>query len=221
MKLEELLNNNPNNCEYLYKILLRDIKSLDDKLTKYLVPNFFRYEETKEEDVITEIENINDITNYILKKIKENDEDNGEEYENYFDGDTEKTIARTNKQFNAWKKMLIIEEKLKKEINTPNISIAFCKGYDFGFGCSNYCSIKVDYVEIKENCHNHKQIIGITTTIGESFEIYKNEEYYKIAKLDLENYRKNIDRHISCDNPKEAIEETTKLIEELLNRIGE
>lgn len=221
MKLEELLNNNPNNFEYLYKILLRDIKSLDDKLTKYLVQDFFEYEETKEENVITEIKNINDVTNYILLKLKENDEDNGEEYRNYLDGSMKKMILRTNNQFNAWRQMLIITEKLKEKIKTQNISIGFCKGYSFGFGLSNYCSIKIDYVEIEEHCHHHKQIIGITTTNGEKFEIYKNEEYYKTAKLDLENYRKNIDRHISCDNPKEVIEETTKLIEELFNRIGE
>lgn len=101
MKLEELLNNNPNNFEYLYKILLRDIKSLDDKLTKYLVQDFFEYEETKEENVITEIKNINDVTNYILLKLKENDEDNGEEYRNYLDGSMKKMILRTNNQFNA------------------------------------------------------------------------------------------------------------------------
>lgn len=220
MERQELLINNPNSMDYLYKKLLRDIKSLDEKLTKYLVQDFFRYEETQEKDIILEIQGINDMTNFILDKMQEIAREYGDEYHNYFIGDTKKMIETTNDQFNAWNKMLLILEKLKKEISTPNISIAFNKGYDFGFGYSNYCSIKIDYVEIKEHCHYHKTIMSITTTTGKNFRIYKCEEYYKIANLDLEKYRLNIDRELSFDNYDETIKATITLINELLEKVN-
>lgn len=221
MEREELLKNNPNNLEYLYKKLLRNIKSLDNTLTKYLVQDFFKYEDTREKDIIVEIQSINDMTNFILQKIQKNVEENGEEYDNFFIGDTQKILNATNGQFNAWNKMLLIEKELKNKVNIPNISISFNKGYDFGFGISNYCSIRIDYVEIRKNCHHHKTIVSITTTNGNNFRIYKCEEYYKIAKLDLENYRLNVDRELSFNNYNETIEETVTLIQELLNKVGE
>lgn len=221
MKEEELLKNNPENIEYLYKILLRHIKELDKDLTNYLVQDFFRYEDTLEKDIIIDIQVINDMTNLILDKVKEIKKENSEEYNNYCIGDAKELLNDSKSKFTAWKRILIIQEKLKEKINNSNISISFNKGYSFGFGCCNYCGLSIDYIERKENVHHHKTIIHISTTIGEHFRILKCEEYYKIAQLDLENYRLNIDREIVVTNPLEVINETEKLINELLIKIGE
>ena len=71
MNNEELIKNDPDKIEYLYKILLRHIKELDNDLTNYIVQDFFRYEDTLEKDIIIDIQVINDMTNLILGKVKE------------------------------------------------------------------------------------------------------------------------------------------------------
>lgn len=221
MTKEELLKNDPDKIEYLYKILLRYINELDKDLTNYLVQDFFTYEDTLEKDVIIGIQLINDMTNLILEKVKEMKKENGEEYNNYCIGDAKELLDASKEKFMAWERILIIQEELKKKINNSNISISFNKGYSFGFGCCNYCGLGIDYIEKKGNVHHHKTIMSISTTNGNHFRIYKNEEYYKLAELNLENYRLNIDREIVCTSCLETINETEKLINELLEKVGE
>ncbi len=212
MDKEELFINNPNSKDYILKVLLRDIKTLDEKLTKYLVNNFYQYEECRYQDVINEVENINDITNYIIEHEKNEIED----YKNYFKGNTEKYIISKNDQFNAWKSLLEIKEILNTKISSSDISISFHKGFDFGFGNSNFTYLRVSYVENKEHCHQHIQIMSISTHAGKRFSIYKNEDYYKLANLNLENYRLGIDRSIDIETKDELIEKVIELIDGLL-----
>lgn len=221
MTNEELLKNNPENIEYLYKILLRNIKELDENLTKYLVQDFFRYEDTLEKDIIIDIQVINDMTNLILDRVKEIKNEKGEEYNNYFEEDAKNLLETSKERFLAWRRILTIQEALIKKYDTYKISIVFNKGYDFGFGSCNFCGLNIDYIEKKENVHHHKTIINISTTNGEHFRILKCEEYYKIAQLDLEKYRLNIDREITCINCLETVNEIEKLIDELLIKVGE
>lgn len=203
MTKEDLLYNNPNSEDYVYKLLLRELKDLDSSLTKFLVRDFYENEKTSNDDVMCSIEVINDITNYILEKRKEVE---GEDYRNYFEGQTEKYINYSNIINNSWSKMLSIKEHLTNKLDGEKFSLKFNKGFSFEFiGSSNYCSIHISYIEETERCRNYIYIIGITTTNGENFSIYKSEEYYKLANLDLENYRKNIDRSISCDSWMEVV----------------
>ena len=197
------------------------IKELDNDLTNYIVQDFFRYEDTLEKDIIIDIQVINDMTNLILGKVKEIKKENGEEYTNYCIGDTKELLDDSKAKFTAWKRILIIQEKLKEKINNSNILISFNKGYSFGFGCCNYCGLSIDYIEKIVNIHHHKTIIHISTTNGDHFRVLKCEEYYKIAQLDLENYRLNIDREIVTTSCLETINETEKLISELLIKAGE
>lgn len=209
MTKEDLLYNDPNSNDYVYKLLLRELKDLDSSLTKFLVRDFYEKEKTSNDDVMCSIKVINDITNYILEKRKGIE---GADYRNYFEGQTEGYINHSNMIHKAWCKMLAIKEHLTNKLDSEKFSLEFNKGFSFEFvGSSNYCSIHISYIEETERCRNYIHIISITTTNGENFSIYKSEEYYKLANLDLENYRKNIDRCISCDSWRLVVGNVIKL----------
>lgn len=219
MTFNELESNDYRKDEYWYKILLRNLKGLDEKLTKYLVPDFYHYEDTQEKDVIYEIQNINDITNFILNKIKQEKEENEEEYSNYFEGDTEKVFNSRVNQYRAWYRLLDIYERLKEQNDRTRIAIQFNKGYDFGFGNSNYCYLRISYLTREDNCIWHRDIISITTTQGNKFDIHMTDNYYKILYPDYDNVQiinQSIKDRLECEDINTTVEETQKIIDELL-----
>lgn len=222
MKIEELQNNDYRKNEYWYKYLLRNLKELDKDLTCYLVPDFYHYEETQEKDILTNIQYINDITDFILQKVKNEKLDNEEEYDNYFIGNTEKTYDSRVDQYRAWSKLLEITERLQEQNDRNKIFIKFNKGYDFGFGICNFCTINVQYLKTKNHCTYSRQIIGISTTTGKRIELYKTNDYYEILFPNSDEVQRSnmkIKEKQEFDNVNDVIDETQNIINNFLDNL--
>lgn len=223
MNLEELDKNDYRYNEYWYKYLLRNIKNLDSVLTKYLVGDFYHYNSITKDNIIDEIQNINDITNFILDGIKEQKENNEEEYKNYFIGDTNEAYKDRARQFDAWRKLLEIIEILNKQNNKNKINISFNKGYDFGPGYTNFCSIKIFYLATINNCTYSKQIMEISTTSGKIIDLYTLDTYYEILYPNIDKIQRQnmlIKARQEFDNKNDVIEAAQALIDEFLEKIN-
>lgn len=222
MNLEDLKNNDYRKNEYWYKRLLRDLKDLDSKLTKYLVNDFYHYEDTDEEDIITEIKSINDITTFILDKIKVEKAENEESYKNYIEGRTSENFEHIGNIHRAWLNMIKLRDKLKDLNKNRNICVNFSKGYDFGLGYSNYCNLTIGYLtKESEHCTRQRNIIGITTTTGKSFRLFKYDDYYKLTfpnDDDVQRTNKRIKEETAFENIEEVVEEVEQIINLLLNK---
>lgn len=191
---------------YMLKKLAIDIKELDKTLTKYLIDDMYNPKEVDKTKVFNEISYIKNMLEYISQEYKN---ENMEQKELYEQEDIIRKFDYSKNVREVWRTLLEIKKEL---VAKENIEINHEKGFDFGFGSSNYSSLRIYHIKKVDHCRNYKQIINVSTTTGKIFRIFKCEEYYKLLNLDMENYRKCIDREISCD----TIEETIKNINELL-----
>lgn len=199
------------NTNYMLKRLAVDIKDLDKTLTQYLINDIYKPKEVDKIKVFNEISYIKNMLEYISQKYKE---ETMQQDELYSLGDIIEMFAYVENEKMAWDSLLEIKDKVNKK---ENIKIEHDKGFDFGFGSSNFSSLSIRYLEKIDNSIYSKQILNISTTNGKIFRIFKNEEYYELLNLDKEDYRRNINREISCN----TIEETVENIDKLLIPVGE
>lgn len=206
------------NTNYMLKRLAVDIKDLDKTLTQYLIGDMYKPKKVDKIELFNEISYIKNMLEYISQEYKKETMENNELYslediEEIFD--CSKIVRK------VWTCLLEIKDKINKK---ENIEIKHEKGFDFGFGSSNFSSLSIRYLEKIDNCIYSKQILNISTTNGKIFRIFKNEEYYKLLNLDMEDYRKNINREISCNTIGETVENIDKLlipVGEILDNKGE
>ena len=199
------------NTNYMLKRLAVDIKDLDKTLTQYLINDIYKPKEVDKIKVFNEISYIKNMLEYISQKYKE---ETMQQDELYSLEDIIEMFAYVENEKMAWDSLLEIKDKVNKK---ENIKIEHDKGFDFGFGSSNFSSLSIRYLEKIDNSIYSKQILNISTTNGKIFRIFKNEEYYELLNLDKEDYRRNINREISCN----TIEETVENIDKLLIPVGE
>lgn len=199
------------NTNYMLKRLAVDIKDLDKTLTQYLINDIYKPKEVDKIKVFNEISYIKNMLEYISQRYKE---ETMQQDELYSLEDIIEMFAYVENEKMAWDSLLEIKDKVNKK---ENIKIEHDKGFDFGFGSSNFSSLSIRYLEKIDNSIYSKQILNISTTNGKIFRIFKNEEYYELLNLDKEDYRRNINREISCN----TIEETVENIDKLLIPVGE
>lgn len=200
MDFELLEKNKPNDEEYYLKVLLRNLKTLDNNLTKYLVQDFYENEKTTKKDIFNDIAVISNICKYILE--------DAECTHNYFDNFMEDKIEHSYNVYKAWESLGKIKQLLEKH----QIKISFNKGFDFGFGICNYASITVLYSEeIRERSWQTFCIFSISTHDGKKFQVDKCGDYYK--KLNYTNFEcyNDEDRCFVYDNINEVVEKIKEL----------
>ena len=200
MKLEIIDTN------YMLKKLAVDIKELDKTLTKYLIDDMYNPKEVDKKKVFNEISYIKNLLEYISQEYKNEIMEQEELYEQ---NDIIRIFDCSKNIREVWSTLLEIKEKIGTK---ENIEISHEKGFDFGFGYSNYSSLRIYHITKIDHCHNYKQIINVSTTTGKMFRIFKCEEYYKLLNLDMEDYRRNINREFSCDTIEETIEKINELL---------
>lgn len=206
------------NTNYMLKRLAVDIKDLDKTLTQYLINDIYKPKEVDKIKVFNEISYIKNMLEYISQKYKE---ETMQQDELYSLEDIIEMFAYVENEKRVWDSLLEIKDKVNKK---ENIKIEHDKGFDFGFGSSNFSSLSIRYLEKIDNCIYSKQILNISTTNGKIFRIFKNEEYYELLNLDKEDYRRNINREISCNTIGETVENIDKLlipVGEILDNKGE
>lgn len=200
MDFEMLEKNNPNDEEYYFKVLLRNLKDLDNDLTKYLVQDFYKYEEKTRKNILDDIAMVSNICKYILEET---------EYEhNHFDNLMEDKINHSYNIYKSWESL----GKIKQLLEKYKIDISFNKGFDFGFGICNYASINILYSEeIGERSYQVFYIFSISTHDGSQFRINKSGDYYK--KLNYSNFERSndTDRYVVYDSINETVEKIKEL----------
>lgn len=208
-------NDDYNTNTYWYKRLLREIKELDTTLTYHLVNDKYHNLDYDEESVIKDIKIINDMTNFILNKIKKKKIENGEEYNNYYLGDTEKHYEAVKDIHNAWESLDYLKDEIDKE-QYKHILTRKNKGYDFGWGYSNFCSLEIQGKDVENNCTTTYQILGITTIQGKHFGVYASEEYIKRVYKDLTDDVQISNKKISLRKDFSTKEEAIEYVKELI-----
>lgn len=208
MDFELLEKNKPNDEEYYLKILLRNLKTLDNNLTKYLVQDFYTYEETTKKDIFNNIAGISNICKYILEET--------EYAHNHFDNFMEDKINHSYNVYKSWESL----GKIKQLLEKYKIEISFNKGFDFGIGICNYASINIVYSEeIRERSYQVFHIFSISTHDGNKFQVGKCGDYYK--KLNYTNFERSNDedRRIFYDNINETVEKVKELYLDFQNKL--
>ena len=199
MDFEMLKKNNPNDEEYYFKVLLRNLKDLDNDLTKYLIQDFYKYEEKTRTNILDDIAMVSNICNFILDKAKYD--------ETYYKDFMEEKINHSYNIYKSWESL----GKIKQLLEKYKIDIRFNKGFDFNIGICNYASIKILYSEeIREHSYQVFHIFSISTHDGSQFQINKCGDYYK--KLNYSNFERSNDMDRFVYN---SINETVEKIKEL------
>lgn len=210
MDFEMLEKNYPNNEEYYFKVLLRNLKDLDNDLTKYLVQDFYKYEEKTRKNILDDIAVISNICKYILEGI---------EYDfTHFDNFMEDKINHSYNVYKSWESL----GKIKQLLEKYKIDISFNKGFDFGIGICNYASIKILYSEeIGERSYQVFHIFSISTHDGSKFQINKCGDYYK--KLKYSNFERSnaTDGYVVYDSINETVEKIKELYLEFQKKLVE
>lgn len=217
LKIKDNEDYNSNN--YWYKHLLKNIKDLDKEITEYLMEDVYSKNTTCEENVISEIETINDITNFILNREKEKIEDN---YCNYREGDCEKIYEYKKNIHNSWYNLELIKDKIEEIIKntyTNDFSIKFNKGFDTGIGITNYATIDIYSTYKKENCRYYEYIIGVSTTNGKNFRVYVSNEFVKKVNFNLEGEVSIYNKRLEYKKAFEEIDNVVEYVIKLANLV--
>ena len=203
---------------YMLKRLAVDIKDLDKILTQYLINDMYKPKKVDKIELFNEISYIKNMLEYISQEYKNETMENNELYSVE---DIKETFDCSKNVRKVWSCLLEIRDKVGVK---ENIEIKHDKGFDFGFGISNYSSLRICHITKERNSIYYTQILSVSTVNGKIFRIFKKEEYYKLLNLDMEDYRKNINREISCNTIEETIENINKLlipVGEILDNKGE
>lgn len=223
-KFEEyLFQEPPYSIQYIFKTLLREIKSLDSCLTNYLVEDAYNSNDISKEDVYCNLLKFKDLLDFTMSNSTlVGKESASMQYAEHYKGLAKSHFDAMNERQCAWTTLLGIKEKLEANITDKRFRIVFKKGYDFGVGKTNFCSLEILYDEyVSPTSVRVYPILSVTSNTGWNVRVYKSKDYYEFSGEDLDNYRLNIDRILSYDekDSDDLVDDVVKLIKKVVKYV--